>query len=298
MPSAGPSSASSALSGESPSVASANRVARRTKVPDPSFMPAAIARAAIAPVLAEPRVRAEQVTQLVLGETAAVVDGSGEWRRVCTTADGYDGWIHSGYLCEMDDSSAEEWRTRATGWSEGAAMRIGGLPFSLPLRARVALAGDTVELPDGRRGRVPAGSIRDLSDVLSDAKAKAPERWALEHFAGSPYLWGGVTPWGVDCSGLVQTTFAARGVALPRDSAQQAAHGASISFEAIRPGDLLFFRSDTGSGITHVAFAGEADTLVHSTLACGGTLVEPWLPGTRAWTLRPRLVAVRRLEVR
>jgi gamma-D-glutamyl-L-lysine dipeptidyl-peptidase len=261
-------------------------------------MPAVIARAAIAPVLAEPRVRAEQVTQLVLGETAAVAEASGEWRRVCTTYDGYDGWIHAGYLCEVEDSSAEEWSSRATGWSEGAVVRVGGSQLSLPLRARVALEGDTVELPGGRRARIVEGSIREMSDVLAAARGKAPERWAIEHFAGSPYQWGGVTPWGVDCSGLVQTTFAARGVILPRDSSQQVAHGTTVSPDAIRPGDLLFFRSETGSAITHVAFASEADTLVHATLACGGALVEPWLAGTRAAPLRQRLVAVRRLEVR
>jgi gamma-D-glutamyl-L-lysine dipeptidyl-peptidase len=111
-------------------------------------------------------------------------------------------------------------------------------------------------------------------------------------------MWGGVTPWGVDCSGLVQTTFAARGVSLPRDSAQQAGCGDSISLEAIRPGDLLFFNGESNTGITHVAFAGEADTLVHSTLSCGGMLIESWLPGTRAAGLRERLVAVRRLEPR
>jgi cell wall-associated NlpC family hydrolase len=74
--------------------------------------------------------------------------------------------------------------------------------------------------------------------------------------------------------------------------------GAVVSLDAIQPGDLLFFKSESSSAITHVAFAGEADTLVHSTLACGGTLVEQWLPGTRAATLRPRLVAARRLEER
>jgi cell wall-associated NlpC family hydrolase len=96
----------------------------------------------------------------------------------------------------------------------------------------------------------------------------------------------------------VQTTFAARGVTLPRDSAQQVGHGTPVPTERIRPGDLLFFKSESGSAITHVAFAGEADTLVHSTLACGGMLVEPWLPGSRAASLRDRLVAVRRLEAR
>ncbi|HEU5303815.1 MAG TPA: NlpC/P60 family protein [Gemmatimonadales bacterium] len=96
----------------------------------------------------------------------------------------------------------------------------------------------------------------------------------------------------------MQTTFAARGVTLPRDSSQQAAYGRAVPLEAMQPGDLLFFRGESGSGVTHVAFAGEADTLVHSALACGGMLVEPWLPGTRAATLRERLVAVRRLEPR
>jgi hypothetical protein len=260
-------------------------------------MPAVIACTAVAPVLAHPAVRAEQVTQLILGETAAVVERNGDWRRVCTHLDDYDGWIHSGYLSEVEDDG-EEWRSRARGWSEGAVVRAGGARMPLPLRARVVLEGEIVLLPDGRRGRVIEGCVRELREVVNAARAKAPERWALEYFFGGPYQWGGVTPWGVDCSGLVQTTFAARGIALPRDSAQQAGQGTAVSPDAVRPGDLLFFKSELGSGITHVAFAGEADTLVHSTLACGGVLVEPWLPGHRAASLRERLVAVRRLEER
>jgi gamma-D-glutamyl-L-lysine dipeptidyl-peptidase len=144
----------------------------------------------------------------------------------------------------------------------------------------------------------PSLSIVHAEQVVANARAQPPERWAFEYFAGTPYQWGGVTPWGVDCSGLVQTTFAARGIALPRDSAQQANQGASVPLDGIRPGDLLFFRGESTSRITHVAFSGDGDTLVQSTLACGGTLVEPWHPGTRAATLRERLVAVRRLEGR
>ena len=261
-------------------------------------MTTAVAQAALAPVLAQPTIRAEQVTQLVLGETAVVLERTGEWRRVCTHLDDYAGWVHAGYLTEVEDPAAEDWRSAATGWSEGAVLRLAGSQVPLPLRARVALTSDGVRLPDGRRGRVVHGSVREMGEILAAARAKAPERWALEHFMGSPYQWGGVTPWGVDCSGLVQTTFAARGIALPRDSSQQARHGISVALNAIQPGDLLFFRSETGSAITHVAFAGEADTLVHSTLPCGGMLTEPWLPGSRAATLRERLVAVRRLEDR
>ena len=261
-------------------------------------MTSVIARVAVAPVLAQPAARAEQVTQLVLGETAMVLERTGDWRRVCTDADDYNGWIHSGYLSEVEDPVAQDWRSRATGWSEGAVVRIAGSQVPLPLRARVVLEGDVVRLPDGHRARVVEGCIREMLETVSASRAKAPERWAFEHFSGSPYQWGGVTPWGVDCSGLVQTTFAARGIPLPRDSAQQVAHGTSTSLDAVQPGDLLFFRGETSAAITHVAFAGEADTLVHSTLACGGMVVEPWLPGSRAAVLRERLVAVRRLEDR
>jgi hypothetical protein len=261
-------------------------------------MSSAIGRAAVAPVLAAPAVRAEQVTQLVLGETASIVERTGEWRRVRLDADGYHGWIHTGYLVEVDDRAAEDWRSRALGWSEGGLVRMDETNVALPLRARMILEAGAVVLPDGRQGRVSGGSIRRLSEIRAEACTQASESWALKHFLGSPYLWGGVTPWGVDCSGLVQTTFAARGISLPRDSGQQAGCGESISLDAIRPGDLLFFRSESGRGITHVAFAGEADTVVHSTLSCGGMLIESWLPGTRAASLRERLVAVRRLEQR
>jgi cell wall-associated NlpC family hydrolase len=262
-------------------------------------MPSVIALAAVAPVLTQPSVRAEQSNQLVLGETASVVDRQGEWFRVCTDQDDYDGWVHSGYLEAVDDSAAASWRSEAKAWSEGALVRATGWQMTLPLRARIILEQEVVVLPGGRRGRVAVGSVRSMPEVTKAARAKAPEHWAAEYFLGSPYQWGGVTPWGVDCSGLVQTTFAARAVGLPRDAAQQVSVGAVISPEAIRPGDLLYFRSEIDSGsITHVAFAGEADTLVHSTLACGGVVVESRLPGSRAATLLERLVAVRRLEER
>ena len=259
---------------------------------------AVIARAAIVPMFAEPTLRAEQVSQLVLGETAEVLEVSGEWRQVRARLDRYLGWVHAGYCVRADDAESDVWVRDAVGWSEGAAVRVGEDRVRLPLRARVALDGDVVRLPDGRRGRVVEGAVAPAADAGRAARGKAPERWALEHFAGAPYQWGGVTPCGVDCSGVVQTTFLARGLTLPRDSSLQVECGAPVAADAIRPGDLLFFRSEGGARITHVAFAGEGDTLVHSTVACGGMVHEPWLAGTRAAPLRERLVAVRRLEER
>ena len=257
-----------------------------------------IARSAITPVLAQPSLRAEQVSQLVLGETAAVEEVSDEWRRVRCDHDGYRGWVHGGYAIEADDVAADRWRRDAVGWSLGATLAVARQRIRLPLRARAALEEARVRLPDGRRAEVVEGEIPRVEDAIPAARAIAPERWALEHFEGAPYQWGGVTPWGVDCSGLVQTTFASRGRELPRDAALQVDHGEAIEPGARRPGDLLFFRGDSGDRITHVAFAAEGDTLIHSTVSCGGVVVEPWLPGTRAAALREKLVAVRRLEER
>src|ERR1700682_602845 len=129
-------------------------------------MTSLISSAAVAPVFAQSGVRAEQVTQLILGETATLLERTGDWLRVCTHADGYDGWIHSGYLIEVADDAAEEWRSRAQGWSEGAVVRIGGGGIPLAPRARVVLENDVIGLPDGRRGRVVNGCVRDMAEVV------------------------------------------------------------------------------------------------------------------------------------
>lgn len=257
-----------------------------------------VARTALVPLQAEPSLRAEQVSQMVLGETAAVQEAAGAWRRVRCELDGYLGWAHVGYLVELEAGAAAAWRNEAMGWSLGAVARVGADLVRLPLRARVAPGSQGLRLPDGRLATLAAGEVPSAADVCRKAGALPPERWAMERFAGAPYLWGGVTPWGVDCSGLVQTTFSARGVQLPRDAAQQVEHGAQVAPDDLRPGDLLFFRGETTERITHVAFAAEADGLIHSTLPCGGMVAESWRAGTRAAPLRERLVAVRRLETR
>ena len=260
---------------------------------------AVVATAAVAPLLASASVRAEQVSQLVLGETGDLLGRSGEWLHVRTAADGYEGWVNQGYVRELPASEAADWRAAATAWSEGARVSVGDTVVALPLRGRVALDDSLVLLPDGRAGRLVDGSVADARELEARAAGVPAEEWALDHFRGSPYQWGGLTPWGVDCSGLVQTTFLARGVVLPRDSSKQAEAGEAVALDRIAPGDLLFFRSESGPHITHVAFAAGGDTIVHSTIACGGVLRESFAPGSRAGdAIRPRLAAARRVSSR
>lgn len=245
-------------------------------------------------MMAEPSLRSEQVSQLLLGETGEVVAVDGTWLRVRCAFDGYEGWVHRGYLVECDAAAAARWRAEADGWSEGAVVETHAGRRRLPLRARAALEHGRVRLPDGSSGSLMDGRIQPFAEVRRAALAVPAEEWAAHAFAGVPYRWGGVSDLGVDCSGLVQTTFAARGIALPRDSSAQAGVGEAIPPQAARPGDLLFF-SENGQSVTHVAFVAAGDRLVHSTVACGGVIVEPWSAGHRAAVLRPKCTGARRI---
>lgn len=256
----------------------------------------AIVTSALAPLMKEPSPRAELVSQMVTGETATVVEDRQPWLRVKRAFDGYEGWVNRGYLKLASSADGDAWRTRACFLAVAAELEdLTGQRVSLPLLGRLAPHNDEWELSSGFRGRMVAGAIYPAEALARSAQATRPLDWVRGHFSGTSYLWGGITPWGVDCSGLIQTTFAARGRVLPRDSHDQAALGEPVEPAGAQPGDLLFF-SENGTRITHVAFAGEDDTLVHSTLACGGFTVESWKPGSRAAMLRAQLVAARRIS--
>lgn len=258
-------------------------------------MTVVLGRAAVAPVLKAPNPRSEQVTQLLCGESAAAGERRGDWLCLRLARDGYEGWVHRGYLSEPSAAESDQWRD--AWWSAGAEVRLeDGAVVRLDPGARVLPAdGGRVRLPGGRAGTIASGVVGPASEVTEASRRVRAEEWALRAYGGAPYLWGGVTPRGVDCSGLVQMAFLLRGVSLPRDARQQAECGRSVPAEAIAPSDLLFFAESDGT-ITHVAFAADRGRLVHSALACGGVVTEAWGPGTRAEGLRARLVQVRRLE--
>lgn len=259
-------------------------------------MTAVLGRAAVAPVLADSNPRAEQVTQLLCGEGALVLEMAGDWLRLQLRRDRYEGWVHRGFLFQLQETEADRWDETAL-WSAGATVSIEGDGGTLRLDpgARVARADDgSLRLSDGRRALLVEGAAAPRQEIVAAARRTPPEAWAFDHFTGTPYQWGGLTPRGVDCSGLVQMTFHLRGIPLPRDAREQVEHGRPVERHEIAPSDLLFFAEEDGR-ISHVAFAAQGDGLIHSTIACGGVVRESWEPGSRAAPLRERLAAVRRL---
>jgi hypothetical protein len=219
-------------------------------------------RAALAPLLGEPRISTSLTSQLLAGETVAVIEQRGDWLHV-RGEDGYEGWTHAGYLAPASGSEPA-WRL-----SLGCIVREGtGSVHALPLGARLAPSADVVDgealAAEARQARFP----RDAASIAGSASTL---------FAGASYQWGGVTPWGCDCSGFVQRIFRLHGVSLPRDAWQQAGIGAERGKDAGAAhdaGDLLFFSDREDLHVTHVGIALGDSRMVHSSLSRGGIAVE------------------------
>jgi hypothetical protein len=219
-------------------------------------------RAAIAPLLGEARITAALTSQLLAGDVVQLVDGRGDWLRV-RGADDYEGWTHFGYLSACRGTEVT-WRI-----SLGCVTRDAqGGERALPLGARVAPG---VEVLDGEAMAAEERAARFPRERTAIARS------AATLFTGASYLWGGVTPWGVDCSGLVQRVFALHGVPLPRDAWQQATALPQVEEDAAAPhqaADLLFFSDRDDRRITHVGMALGNGQMVHSALLRGGVHIE------------------------
>ena len=238
-----------------------------------------LVRAATAPVYEDPSLPAPQITQAVLGTRLDLLNRNGDWCRV-RLEDGYIGWVHQGYLLFGGEEWAFSWERSARGEpaiSLGADLidEAGRVFARLPWGARcVRFSSEQYELPDGRRGAIGTGEVVPIDRITDwfpprgDSVTRTARRWI-----GAPYLWGGVTTSGVDCSGLVQAVFWLHGVALPRDSDQQSHMGDAIEpdsdFNNLNPGDLIFF-AETGKRVTHVAISMGGPHIVHSALTNGG----------------------------
>lgn len=240
-----------------------------------------LVRAAVAPVYLDPALPAPQISQLVLGMRLGLLDRQGEWLRV-RGEDGYLGWVHEGYVRLGERAWAESWEHSASGEpvvSLGAQLADddGCALARLPWGARLLRFAGLYELPDGRRGVIGSGEVVDV-DRLADrfpprgeSVARTARRWH-----GTPYLWGGVTQSGADCSGFAQAVMWMHGIALPRDSDLQARIGAEVDagsgFANIRAGDLLFF-AEPNARVTHVAIALGRGLILHSALQNGGVAI-------------------------
>lgn len=286
----------------------------------------------------EPDQRAEMSTQWLCGEVLGVLEREPPWLRV-RGPDGYVSWVHRGGLAADAASPVAGWEEAATALSLGLVLSPDltgapppGTPRYLPWGARVAAAGARrVRLPGGEETRcrpedalVEGGERARRFPPEGEAVVRTALRWR-----GAPYLWGGRTRQGADCSGFVQAVYAMHGVPLPRDAADQLAAGPEVPGAAAqdataagldatgagpaatdaagteapardgpdvrrRSGDLLFFGEDAGT-VTHVAMVVGGTRVVHAAAGNGSVAVDDLAGAGRiARRLRRRLVGATR----
>ena len=189
-------------------------------------------------------------TQVLYGETVRVLEKKGGWTHIAVPDQpspldkrGYPGWVRS--------------------WQLGAPLQVPEPRVTVTVRSARLLNGDEVnfatQLPmTGRRGKLisvwtaKGGTFVRAADVRALPHTRADIVRSAKQFLGLHYLWGGLSAWGYDCSGLTWAVYRAHGITIPRDADAQFAAGTPVALAKVQPGDLLFYESPV---VGHVSMA-------------------------------------------
>jgi hypothetical protein len=212
-----------------------------------------ICNLSIVPLRFEPQDPSEMVSQVVYGEHFKVLEKRKKWSKIRLAFDQYEGWIDNKQYIEI---TKEEY-----------------INFD---KKPLCMVGDMVEFvscDDNQLMLIPFGASLTALDFFEHQyegvriTEKQPKKNIVDIaflFLNTPYLWGGKTNFGIDCSGFTQMVYKLNGYKLLRDASQQATQGESLSFiEESEPGDLAFFDNEEGT-ITHVGIMMKDNYIIHA----------------------------------
>jgi hypothetical protein len=216
-----------------------------------------ICNLAIVPLRAEPGSRAEQVSQVLFGEIFEIMEWNNEWVRVITAFDGYEGWLNRLQFVTLGQIAYRSLQR----------MQI-PLTYQPITQAWKKTNNSVLYLPVGCSLSFLEGTTchirNEYFEIIGEIGARDSLMVSAKSFLNVPYLWGGRTHFGIDCSGFTQTIFRLQGIALRRDAYLQAEQGKTVDFiQEAQPGDLAFFDNEEGH-ITHVGMMLNTDKIIHA----------------------------------
>ena len=226
----------------------------------------------VIPVRAEPSHKSEMVTQVLFGELYLVTGKENTWLKIKLSFDGYEGWID---LLQANPVGEQDY-LRLAGSETSITMELVQLISYETGRSMIPLVlGSSLPALDELRMRVGqdlffyeglvSESLLNKAGHTHQNYLKTRQQLTGESmlYLNAPYLWGGRTPFGIDCSGFVQMVYKLQGLKLLRDASQQATQGEVVSLLAeAAPGDLAFF-DDAEGNITHVGMLIDRNRIIH-----------------------------------
>ena len=237
----------------------------------------ALATLSVSNLRAMPGDASELVSQTMMGTPLKVLEYKNRWYRV-QTPELYIGWMDAAGLQTFSAKELEAWKNskrhlfnRITGIVYDSPGKKGGVVSDVVLGDLFEVEGSVrrflkIKIPDGRTGYVRESDCISF-DEWSNSEPDVQSIFSVaREMMGFPYLWGGTSSKGIDCSGFMKLVFYSQGIILARDASQQARYGESIGLASrnnLQPGDLLFF-GRTAQRITHVGmYIGNGD-FIHS----------------------------------
>ena len=217
-----------------------------------------ICNLAIVPVRSEPSDRSEIVTQLLFGEHIEILERQNQWSKIKIQFDDYEGWVDSKQYQIISEANYNQLSNEAIILNADLIDYItapNNLLLPIPLGASLSFLNNS---------EINTSNFDFEGTKTSGVKPKTALIATAFMYLNAPYLWGGKTPFGIDCSGFTQMVYKLNGYKIHRDASQQALEGEPLSFiEESEVGDLAFFDNEEGN-IIHVGIIMENNYIIHA----------------------------------